>query len=607
MGPTPDGAIKPDLVATSGFDGDSYDLGPDYSDLDLPVPGGLYVAAQNFDPNGDMFSPSRYLAIGSGTSFSTPMTAGAAALVKQAHPNFTPAQIKSALVNAAAQDTTTDEFGDAVDVQWIGAGRLDAGAAVNASVTAEPSTISFGYVKSGALPIAKTITITNQGSSSVTLAVSVACCSINGIANSAVTGASVTASQPTLTLAARAAAVLTVTLSGTVPAANEYSGTVTLQGSGTTVRIPFMFLVGSGVAYNMDLVSGGYLEGEAGEDLGVVPVVQVTDQNGVPVAGAAVGLSISQQGSLTFRSVAGAPACSPNNSTTVTSCSTDSYGFAWVDMVLGAQVASPTITVTAAGLTSTIDVYIMAQPTITTAGVVNDATFKGPIAPGSYIAIFGTDLVDADYLWNSTGDGPTLTTSNDLPLTIDGTTVSFDVPSAGISVPGYMTFVSPLQVNVQVPWELAGQSSVQIKVSGDDGYLLGNVATVPLAPYTPAFFVGAGTIAAQDAVTGVQILAGNPAHAGEILALYANGLGPVTNAPASGAPAPGGANLANTTTQPVVTIGGQQAQVAFSGLAPGYPGLYQINATVPAGLTGNQNVTVSIGGQTSPVAVLPVQ
>jgi uncharacterized protein (TIGR03437 family) len=276
-------------------------------------------------------------------------------------------------------------------------------------------------------------------------------------------------------------------------------------------------------------------------------------------------------------------------------------------MVLGAQVASPTITVTAAGLTSTIDVYIMAQPTITTAGVVNDATFKGPIAPGSYIAIFGTDLVDADYLWNSTGDGPTLTTSNDLPLTIDGTTVSFDVPSAGISVPGYMTFVSPLQVNVQVPWELAGQSSVQIKVSGDDGYLLGNVATVPLAPYTPAFFVGAGTIAAQDAVTGVQILAGNPAHAGEILALYANGLGPVTNAPASGAPAPGGANLANTTTQPVVTIGGQQAQVAFSGLAPGYPGLYQINATVPAGLTGNQNVTVSIGGQTSPVAVLPVQ
>jgi uncharacterized protein (TIGR03437 family) len=190
---------------------------------------------------------------------------------------------------------------------------------------------------------------------------------------------------------------------------------------------------------------------------------------------------------------------------------------------------------------------------------------------------------------------------------IDGTTVSFDVPSAGISVPGFLTYVSPLQVNVQVPWELAGQSSVQVKVSVDDGSLMGNVVTVPVAQYTPSFFVGNGIITAQDATTGAQILGSNPAHPGEVLALYANGLGPVTNPPASGTPAPGGANLASTTTQPVVTIGGQQAQVGFSGLAPGYAGLYQINVTVPSGLTGNQQVTVSIGGQTSPAAVLPVQ
>jgi uncharacterized protein (TIGR03437 family) len=167
--------------------------------------------------------------------------------------------------------------------------------------------------------------------------------------------------------------------------------------------------------------------------------------------------------------------------------------------------------------------------------------------------------------------------------------------------------VSSGQINVQVPWELAGQSSVQMKVSVDDNYLFGNVVTVPLAQYTPSFFVGNGTIAALDATTYAYILSSNPAHAGEILALFANGLGPVTNQPASGAPAPGGANLASTTTQPVVMIGGQQAQVGFSGLAPGFPGLYQINVTVPSGLTGNQQVTVSIGGQTSPAVVLPVQ
>jgi uncharacterized protein (TIGR03437 family) len=607
MGPTPDGAIKPDVVATSGFDTDSYDLGPDPNDSDLPVPGALYVAAQSFDPNGDVFSTSRYIAIAAGTSFATPMTAGSAALVKQAHPNYTPTQIKSALVNAASQTTTTDEFGDTVDVEWIGAGRVDAGAAVNASVTAEPSTVSFGYVKSGGLPIAKPITLTNHGSGSVTLAISAACCSINATAR-AVSGVTI-ATNPaqTLTLAAGAAATLTVTLSGTVPAPSEYSGALTLLGSGITARIPFMFLVGSGVANNVNFVSGGALEGAPGEDLGGFPVVQVVDQYGVPIVGAVVSMSVSQRGTITFQSVAGEPACSPNNSTTVISCPTDNYGFAWVDVALGAQVASPTITVTAAGVTNQIGIYIVAPPAITAAGVVNAATgTAGPIAPGSYIAIYGTNLVDPDYV-SPGGDGPTLTTANDLPLVIDGTTVSFDVPSAGISVPGYLTYVGSGQVNVQVPWELAGQSSVEIKVSVDDGSLYGNVVTVPLAQYTPSFFGPPGTIAAQDASTYAYILASSPAHAGEILALYANGLGPVTNQPASGAPAPGGPNLATTTTEPVVTIGGQQAQISFWGLTPGLPGLYQINATVPSGLTGNQQVTVSIGGQTSPAVTLPVQ
>jgi uncharacterized protein (TIGR03437 family) len=606
MGPTPDGAIKPDVVATSGFDTDSYDLGPDPNDSDLPVPGGLYVAAESFDPNGDLFSTSRYLSIGAGTSFATPMTSGSAALVKQAHPNYSPTQIKSALVNPASQTTTTDEFGDAVDVEWIGAGRVDAGAAVNASVTAEPSTISFGYVKSGGLPIAKPLTITNHGSSSVTLAISVTCCSVNASATRAVSGVSITPNPAqSLTLAAGAAATLTVTLSGTVPAASEYSGAVTLQGSGITARIPFMFLVGNGVATNLNFVAGTFLEGAPGEDLGVIPVVQVTDQYGVPVVGAVVSMSVG--GTVTFKSVPGEPACSPSTSTTVISCPTDTYGFAWVDMVLGSQVASPTINVTAAGVTNQIDVYIVAPPTINTGGVVNAADSKSPIAPGSYVSIYGTNLVDTDYLVNPNGDGPTLTTANDLPLVIDGTTVSFDVPSAGISVPGYLTFVGSGQINVQVPWELAGQSSVEIKVTVDDGSLLGNVVTVPLAQYTPSFFVGDGTIAALDAITYAYILTSSPAHAGEILSLFANGLGPVTNQPASGAPAPGGPNLATMTTQPVVMIGGQQAQISFWGLAPGYPGLYQINTTVPAGLTGNQQVTVSIGGQTSPAVTLPVQ
>jgi uncharacterized protein (TIGR03437 family) len=51
-------------------------------------------------------------------------------------------------------------------------------------------------------------------------------------------------------------------------------------------------------------------------------------------------------------------------------------------------------------------------------------------------------------------------------------------------------------------------------------------------------------------------------------------------------------------------IGGQQAQIQFAGLAPGFVGLYQVNAYIPSGLAaGNQPITISIGGKTSPASI----
>jgi len=94
---------------------------------------------------------------------------------------------------------------------------------------------------------------------------------------------------------------------------------------------------------------------------------------------------------------------------------------------------------------------------------------------------------------------------------------------------------------------------------------------------------------------------------GQVIQLFANGLGPVNNQPADGYPAPLNAN--QTTTQPcTVTIGGQPATVEFCGRAPGEV-IYQVNAVVPTGLgAGNQPIAISVGGQTSPSGVMiPVQ
>ena len=86
--------------------------------------------------------------------------------------------------------------------------------------------------------------------------------------------------------------------------------------------------------------------------------------------------------------------------------------------------------------------------------------------------------------------------------------------------------------------------------------------------------------------------------------LFMNGLGPVNGGPASGELV-----SASVTTKatPAVTIGGQQATVQFSGLAPGFSGLYQVNAIVPDGISaGTVPISLTINGATTKASTLPV-
>jgi uncharacterized protein (TIGR03437 family) len=579
FGPTPDGLIKPDLVATGGLD------------VFIASSSGMYLATQNFDPNGFFYSVNRYAA-GDGTSFATPLVAGAAALVKQAHPSYKSAQIKSALVNFAAQDTTTDDGGVPVNVQWLGAGRLDAGAATASAITVQPATISFGYVRSAnTLPITKQLTVSNSSSAAVTLTVAVA-------ANNQPSGTSVAVDKTSLPVPAGGSATLNVTLSGSVPAAGSYSGQVTMQATGVSVHVPFMFLQGTGFAYNVVPTVGG--EGVPGQDVGA-SFVQVVDQYGVPVQGQPVSFSASRSGVI-FNSVTGEPACTGSGSSSVT-CATDNYGFAYAETVMGSSTGSPVITVRAAGLPFQAQALILPQPAITQGQIVDNAAFLPVIAPGSIAAIKGSNLMNPGNLFNS-AQGYDLSNTPFWLAVLDGVNVSFDVPSAKISVPAPIVAVSPGQINVQVPWELKGQTSAQVKVIIDE-VIYGNVVAATLADYNPAFFANGNVADAVDNATYKPITSSNPATRGQFIQLYANGLGPVTNTPADGFAA--SAN-ATTTTPCSVSIGGQTVTPQFCGIPQGLA-IYQVNIQVPQGLsTGNQPVTISIGGKTSPSGiVLPVQ
>lgn len=239
-------------------------------------------------------------------------------------------------------------------------------------------------------------------------------------------------------------------------------------------------------------------------------------------------------------------------------------------------------------------------PSLNAGGTINNASFavNSPVAPGSLVSIFGTGISAAN---QSAAGAP-------LPVALGTTALTL----GGVPVPLIHAF--PLQADAQIPWELAGQDQAQLTIVTDD--LNGNVVTVPLARFSPGIYSADGSGTGQGAIliNGTTNLAapvnsrykGQPARRGvDYIDIFATGLGPVTNQPATGAPAPAD-QLARTTTAVSVAIGGVAATVSFAGLAPGWVGLYQVNVLVPASAPAGDAVPValSIGGKTAnPVTV----
>ncbi len=535
---------------------------------DIAAPGtGIYTAGETYDPNGALYSASGYVS-GDGTSFSAPIVAGAAALVKQAHPAMNALSIRSSIINTATQDVT--ENGKPASVLAVGAGKLNAAAAINNNLIVSPATISFGVIK--ALPAIQKIQLTNIGATPLTLSIAINRRTAENNAKTAI-------DLPNLTVPPGLTSTINFSLTGGVPNPGLYEGLITIQGAAGPLTIPYLYQVGDGVPYNITALYGDGDEGNVNE----LPFeggfgFMVTDQFGLPVASYPV----------TYGVISGGGKIKTINPTT------DAYGIATAGPVLGPQPGTNIFYAAAGPLTVTFTDTARLKPTILAAA--NAASFDTkPVAPGSYIVLAGTGLSDITQVASFLP----------LPLVLAGVTVSFDAGT--VSVPGRIYYVSPGQISVLVPWELAGYTSAKVKVSV--GFSTGSVFTVPLAPVSPAVFeytAGKQLIAAALDENYALLGPSNPALQGHTIQLYCNGLGPVSNAPASGSPAVA-SPLSQTVTAPVVTIGGKPAQVVFSGLTPSTVGLYQLNVVVPATGTGLQPVVVSIGGATAKTSQVYVQ
>jgi minor extracellular serine protease Vpr len=363
-----------------------------------------------------------------------------------------------------------------------------------------------------------------------------------------------------------------------------------VTGGPVPLTVPYLFVAGDQVIYDVIPLNGSGFDGVAGEEIPAIEqplAIRVLDYYGAPVAGAAVQWAVNI-GSGSFVPGAG-------NTTNVT----DQNGVAIATPVLGPELGLQEFAATVGSIEMLFDGNARLAPSINAGGIVDGAGFAArAVAPGSIVSVFGANMSDVT-------DGAFYLP---LPAGLDNVSVSFDVPSANISVPGRFFYVSPTQLNIQVPWELEGQSSAIVKVIIGETYSA--EYTLPLAAYGPGFFAynsGSQLMALALDTSYHLITPSNSAKRGGVVQLYLGGLGPVSKPPASGAAALDNP-LSQTVATPTITIGGQTANVLWSGLAPGFVGLYQVDATVPdnAG-TGLQPATCSVGGVACQTVMLPLE
>jgi uncharacterized protein (TIGR03437 family) len=220
-----------------------------------------------------------------------------------------------------------------------------------------------------------------------------------------------------------------------------------------------------------------------------------------------------------------------------------------------------------------------ASPDISIGGVANGASFQHNYAPGMVLSVFGSGLAPAIQL-----DGVL-----PLPLTMQGVSATVN----GVAAPLY--YVSPLQINLQIPYETGARTAV-VAINNN-----GKVASFPFNtdPAAPGIFVQNGNL--------VPIATGKP---GDVLVLFMTGEGDVNPALITGA-SPAAGTAVSQLPQPrlpvTVTVGGIPAPIQFVGIPPLLVGTTQINFVIPSKVpAGAQPVVVTSNGVASPPANITV-
>jgi uncharacterized protein (TIGR03437 family) len=236
----------------------------------------------------------------------------------------------------------------------------------------------------------------------------------------------------------------------------------------------------------------------------------------------------------------------------------------------------------------------MAQdPDYSAASIVNAATQTvETLAPNTIATIYGTNLS-----WTTHAITDADLNGGTLPNSLEGVSVDVNGISSGLY------FVSPGQINFLIPYDIVASSgNVSVTRQG----VAGPAVTIPLANTAPGFFEWNGNFVLAEHADGSLITASDPALAGEIVVLYAGGLGRTSPDVLPGHIVSVATSILYESELQILLNGDPcpASSIQYAGLAPGYAGLYQINLLLPDVVPPDPAIQMVIGTQASPGSVL---
>lgn len=237
-------------------------------------------------------------------------------------------------------------------------------------------------------------------------------------------------------------------------------------------------------------------------------------------------------------------------------------------------------------------------PEFSASSITNAATFQaGGLVPGGLVSIFGNGFME----------GITQVIEPGGVTSFAGTTVWID----GVKAPLLALAPGALeQLNVQVPFELTPGQLVSVMIDNNGTMTtVDNVAVFPTQPGIFAVPIGddqaGGAVLHGDDLSLVTIA--NPADIGEaLIVFYTGGGGLVDPGVPTGVLGPADPP-AVITAETILRVAGVEAELSFTGYAPGFLGLYQTNFIVPEGIgCGTVSLALELSAVAGPNSVLPI-